>query len=471
MTSSPTPVRDGQASVPPRPDVIPAEPFSVPTPSLTRLANGLTVLSYHLPGQYVISVRLAIPLPLAREPRDKEGVASIMSRTLDEGTARHTSVEFARMLERRGVALGAGMGEGGLSVDLDVAKRHLPDALDLLRQCITEPAFPQDQVERHVATRLAEIEQEYAVPAHRGGIELWRTYFDSQSRSARPVAGQAETVASITRDDVVAFHDEHVRPNAATIVVAGDLTGIDAASFVLKALGEWEIGETDSPLDLTAPPELPDRQPPALADDRARIVIVDRPDSVQAELLIACAGPDRHVEGGFAPFPMLGFILGGAPTSRLDLLLREDKGYTYGLRSGFRPRRRGGVFITSGSVRGDVAAEALDLTLSVLEDARAGVTDDEIAQARSFLTLTAPSRYATADTVAEEAAALSFDGLGTDFADRTLRAIAAASADEVSTAYRQFVDGSWTVVVVGDAASIAEPIAALGRGTPTVVAS
>lgn len=460
----------GMPPAPPRPEVTPPAPFSVPVPTRHRLANGLTVLAYDVPRQYVISVRLAVPLPLRVEPRDREGVAAIMARTLDEGTDRHSSVEFARLLERRGVAFGAGMAEGGLSVDLDVAKRNLPEALDLLRQCLTEASFPQDQVERQVATRLAEIEQEYAVPAHRGAIELWRTFFDPGSRAARPVGGSAETVSAITRDDVVAFRDAHVRPDAATLVVAGDLAGIDVTELISEALGSWAAADPAA-IDPLAAPTLPERAPLALASDRTRIVVVDRPGSVQTELLIACSGPDRHVAGGFAPFPMLGFILGGAPTSRLDLVLREDKGYTYGVRAGFRPRRRGGVFVTSGSVRGDVTAEALELALTVLEGARDGVTDDEIAQARNFLTLTAPARYATADTVADEAAALSFDGLSTDFADQTLREIDAATATQVSAAYRRYVDGAWTIVLVGDAATIVEPVRALGRGAPVVVDS
>ena len=116
MTGMPPPV-------PPRPEVTPPGPFSVPIPTRHRLGNGLTVLAYDVPRQYVISVRLAVPLPLRLEPRDREGVAAIMARTLDEGTDRHTSVEFARLLERRGVAFGAGVAARGLSGGPDVAQR------------------------------------------------------------------------------------------------------------------------------------------------------------------------------------------------------------------------------------------------------------------------------------------------------------------------------------------------------------
>lgn len=445
----------------PRPEVTPAEPFAVPVPIRHRLDNGLTVLSYDMPGQYIHSLRLAIPVPVHQEPVDKEGVATIMARTLDEGTARHTALEFARLLERRGVALGAGVGESGLSMDIDVAKRHLDYALDLLRQCLTEPAFPQDQVERHVATRLAEIEQERSVAGHRAAAEFWSTYFDPTARASRPVGGRAETVATVTRDDVVAFHARHIAPDQATLVIAGDFGGIDVIDSITRALGGWTAASA-----YQAPPPRPSAE---VASDRARIVVVDRPESVQTEILVGCPGPDRRVAGGWAPYPLLGFLLGGAPTSRLDALLREDKGYTYGVRASFRPRRRDGVFHTSGSVRADATVDALRLLLGVLDDAREGFTAEEVQHGVRYLTLTAPGRYATADAVADEAAALAYDGLTTEFTGHTLRELAGMDAERVGTAYRRFVDGQWTVVLVGDAAGFIDEIRELGRGAVTVV--
>ena len=447
----------------PRPEVAPAQPYAVPVPARRVLDNGLTVLAYDLPGQYVHAVRLALPMPLRLEPRDREGVATIMARTLDEGTARHTSAEFARRLERRGVALGAGVGESGLSVDLDVAKGNLGYALDLLRQTLIEPIFPAQEVDRHVTTRLAEIEQERSSAAHRAAIEFAATYFDPQARSSRPGGGTAATVGAVTREDVAAFHARHVAPTGATLVVAGDLTGLDVAAEVEAALGGWTAGPGH-----VAPGEWLATPP---ATDRSRIVVVDRPGSVQAEIMVGCPGPDRHVPDGWAPYPMLGFLVGGSPTSRVDALLREERGFTYGMRSSFRPRRRGGLFVTAGSVRSEVTAEALALLVEVLAGVRDGVRADEVEQAAHFLVLTAPSRYATADAVADEAAGLSFDGLGTEFTTRTLAEVGAMDPERLAAAYRRFVDGAWTIVLVGDAASFADAVAALGIGDVTVVAN
>ncbi|MDQ2758467.1 MAG: insulinase family protein, partial [Actinomycetota bacterium] len=224
-----------------RPEVVPPQPYTFPEPTRQTLANGLTVVAYDVPGQYVVSVRLALPLPLATEPREREGVATILARTLDEGTTEHTSAEFAELLERKGVALGAGASEPGLTVEVDVTKRHLDYALDLLRQALTEPAFPAAEVERHRKQRLAEIEQERALPAQRAALEMLSTVYAPTERASRPTAGLRETVAAITRDDVVALHASHVGPAGATLVLAGDLAGLDAMASVETALGGWGL--------------------------------------------------------------------------------------------------------------------------------------------------------------------------------------------------------------------------------------
>ena len=448
-----------QDSVVERPEVRAPEPWSFPEAQRSVLANGLGVVSYDIPGQYVISVCLAVPMPLEVEPREREGVATIMARTLDEGTARHTAEEFAELLERKGIALGASASESGLIVDVDVPKRNLTEALDLLSQAVREAAFPSNEVSRHVKIRLAEIDQERALPGHRAALEFISTYFDPDERASRPTAGAKETISAITPQDLVAFHSANVVPSGATIVLAGDLSDLDVVSEVERALGPWRRASAD----VVEPREA------ARAIDAERIVFLDRPGSVQTEFYVGCPGPDRRVEGGWAAYPVLGFVVGGSPNARVDAVLREDKGFTYGIRSGFRPRRCGGMFLTSGSVRADSTVEALGLLLDILDKARDGFTKEETQAGVDFIGKTAPGRYATADTVADEAAALSLEGLTTEFTTANLRALADVDAEVLATAYGRYVTGEWTVIVVGDASLYAEGVRGLGRGEVTVL--
>lgn len=447
-----------KAKSPKRPAVRPPQPWTFPTPRVGALDNGLRTLVYDLPGQHVISVRLAVPLPLTCEPRELEGIGTIMARTLDEGTASLSAQEMAELLERRGVALGAGVGERGLVVELDVPRRRFGDALDLLRQALAEPAFGEAEVRRHVRSRLSDIDQEFASPGQRAAIEFISAYYPKDSRLSRPTGGRAESVAAITPADLHRYHQRHVGPSGATLVVSGDLTELDIDAELERGLGSWRdapervvVGE-----EPTAP----------RATSAPGIVVVDRPGAVQSELYIGAPGPSRQVKGGWAPYPVLSFLIGGAPQARLDAVLREEKGYTYGMRSTFRPRVGSGLFVTSGSVRADTTVEALGDALDILEAAREGFTPAETRSGIDFLSQTAPGRYATADAVADEAVARALEGLGTDHTSRTLREMRELTPKALRRAYRSVVGSGheeWTVVVVGEAAGLRKPLGKLAK--------
>lgn len=444
---------------PPEPPVQPPAAWQFATPARTTLSNGIELLAYDIPGQYVISVRTVLPFPLSVEPREVEGVATIMARLLDEGTAEHSPEEFAELLERKGIALGASVTDGGLGVDLDVPKRRLPEALDLLRQALAEPVFPEPEVERHRKTRLAQIEQERALAPQRAAQEFIATHFDGADRASRPTAGTTASISALTRQHVVDFHAERVGPTGMTAVVAGDLSGLDVVALAEETLGSW-VSDTHVPAPAATAPQR--------AADAARIVLVNRPGSVQSELLVGWTGPDRHT-AGWAAYPVLGFMVGGSPNARVDAVLREEKGYTYGIRSVFRPRRVGGLFLTSGSVRADATVESVRLLLDLLGSGRDGFTDEEVRAGVDFISKTAPGRFATADAVADEAVTMALDGLTTDFTTRTLDEMRRLDSEQLTEAYRRWVQGEWTVVVVGDANTYADAVRALGVGEVSIV--
>jgi zinc protease len=375
-----------------RPDVTAPAPWTFPVPTEHLLGNGMRVLVHDLPGQYVLSLRVVVPAALSSEPAGKEGVGAMTARLLDEGTARHGSEEFAELMERHGMVLGAGVSDGGLLVDVDVPQRHLATAAALVTEALAEPVFPEEEVRRILRNRLAEIEQERASSAHRAARELARTLWDPADRASRPTAGSTESIGALSRDDLVEFHATRLGPQGATVVVAGDLTGVDVVAVLDATLGTW-----------SAPRHQPVPRPvaPVPAPDAARVVVVDRPGSVQTEMAVGRPGPDRSTPDGWAPYPVLSFVLGGSPSARIDAVLREDKGYTYGIRSSFRPRVAGGSFVTSGSVRSEVTGEAVEILLGILDGARDGFTDAEVRSGVDYVAKTAPGRYATADAVAD----------------------------------------------------------------------
>lgn len=442
--------------LPARPQVRPPAAWSFPVPEVFTLGNGLSVQTFHVPGQHVVSARLGIPAPLAAEPFEVEGVATILSRTLDEGTEQHDAEEMAGLLERKGVFLGAGVGERGILVDLDVAVRNLGPALELLTECLTTATFPEDEVDRHVRNRIADIRHDLADPMSRAALEFLPTYFRDTSRASRPSGGSLRSVAAITAGAVREHHRRLVHPDRAHLVVAGDLTGVDVPGLLAGSLAGWSRGGGVEAGPSTGTDER--------AADAARIVLVDRPGAVQTDLYLGCPGPDRRDPHGWGAYQVLSLAVGGSPQSRLDRVLREEKGYTYGLHAGFRPRSRGGLFLVSGSVRSDATVPALDTLLELLAMPGSDLTDAEVREAANFVAQTAPGRYATADVLAGEAIGLAMDGLGPDFVTRSLAQVREMDAASAAAAWDAHVDGRWTVIAVGDADAHAGAIEALGRG-------
>ncbi|MCK0111115.1 insulinase family protein [Ornithinimicrobium sp. F0845] len=444
---------------PPRPQVADPTAWSFPEPDQFVLDNGLRVQAFDMPGQHVLSVQLGIPAPLAGEPEDVEGVGLIMARCLDLGTTRHTADEMAELLARKGIALHAGVGERGILVELDTISRELTGALDLLVECLTDASFPEGEVRREVRHRLADIGQDRADPASLAALRLIATYFDPADRASRPAGGSRETVARITPEDVRAHHAGTMHPDGAVLAVAGDLTGIELREVLEEAFAGWPSNPGHRPLP---------GDPGARAADGGRIVFVDRPGAVQTEVHVGGPGPDRSDPLGWGPYQVLSFAVGGSPHARLDAVLREERGYTYGIRAGFRPRSHGGLFTVIGSVRDEVTVEAVDALLSILDLRGSDLTDAELQHAARYQARTATARFATCEAVAGEAVSLALDGLDVDFVTRTVTQVRTLDPEVARTAWDRHRGEPWTVILVGDARH-ADGIRDLGRGPVEVV--
>ncbi|MFI9274748.1 M16 family metallopeptidase [Kitasatospora sp. NPDC052896] len=442
-------------------------PWAFPAPTRGRLANGLTVLHCDRPGQQLVAVEVLLDAPLAAEPAGLDGVAGILARAFTAGTDTLTAEEYAGELERAGATLDAHADHLGIRLALEVPASRLERGLNLLADALRAPALPADEIERLVANRLDEIVHEQANPARRAAKALYAELFDAADRLSRPRGGTAETVKPIDRAAVRAFYTAHVRPATATAVVVGDLTGVDLPALLEATLGGW-TGES-------AEPSVP---APVTADDTARVIIVDRPGSVQTQLLIGRIGPDRHDPAW--PAQTLGtYCLGGTLTSRLDRVLREEKGYTYGVRSFAQPLRSAAdgsgraLLAISGSVDTASTAPALADTWTILRTLAAeGLTDGEREEAVQFLVGVAPLKYETAGSVAGTLADQVEQQLPDDFQAEVYRQLAELdTAAATAAVVGGFQPDRLVTVLVGDAAVIADPVKELGIGEVSVVSS
>ncbi len=446
------------------------KPWAFPAPERARLANGLTLLHCQRPGQQVVAVEVNLPAPLDTEPEDLDGVATIMARALSEGTDKHDAEEFAAELERCGATLDAFADHPGVRVSLEVPASRLPKALGLLADALRAPAFPDAEIERLVANRLDEIPHELASPARRAAKELSRQLFPAGSRMSRPRQGTEESVARIDAAAVRAFYEAHVTPHTATVVAVGDFGDLDPEAVFADTLGAW-TGRAIEP-----PP-----MPPITADDRGRVVIVNRPGAVQTQLLLGRVGPDRH--DSVWPAQVLGvYCLGGTLTSRLDRVLREEKGYTYGVRAFGQVLRSGpasaegvsagaSLLAISGSVATDVTKPALADLWEVLRTLAAeGLTDEERDTAVRNLVGVAPLRYETAAAVAGTLADQVEQHLPDDYQSQLYTRLAeTGTVEATAAAVSAFPADRLVAVLVGDAEQIAAGVRELGIGDVEIV--
>ena len=449
----------------PRPEPGTATPWAFPAPTRSTLPNGLTVLRCDRPGQKLVAVELLLDAPLAAEPAGADGVATILARAFNEGTENLSAEEFAAELERAGANLDAHADHTTLQLSLEVPASRLERGLTLLADAVRAPALPGEEIERLVANRLDEIVHELANPSRRAAFALYGELFEAADRMSRPRAGTADTVKGIDRDAVAAFYAAHVRPSTATVVIVGDFSAVDLDAVLADTLGSWT--GTPAPASVAAP---------VTADDTGRVVIVDRPGSVQTQLLIGRVGPDRHDPAWSAQ--ILGiYCLGGTLTSRLDRVLREEKGYTYGVRAFAQPLRSAAdgtgraMLAISGSVDTESTVPALADTWTILRTLAAeGLTDEERDVAVQNLVGVAPLRYETASAVCSTLADQVDQGLPDDYQAQVYRRLAETTTAEATAAVvAAFPPDRLVTVLVGDAASIAGPLKDLGIGEVTVI--
>ncbi|MGO4955783.1 M16 family metallopeptidase [Luteococcus sp. Sow4_B9] len=446
----------------PRPELRAARPWSFPQARERTLPNGLRVWAFDLPGQHVVTATLVLDLPLSVEDPALEGVTTITLRTSDEGTVPHPGEQIIDALESVGAAYDGGASATATVCSLDVPRTRFADAMPLFSEIVRQPTHEAADIARHVALRLTELEQTRISAPALAALAVRRVLFDPASRDSRIQGGEETTVAAITREAVAAFHAEHWRPDGATLVIAGELDA-DVDAVIDAAFGDWPASGTPAQHTVPMPRALPTTE-----GGRRVVHLVDLPDAVQTEIRVTGIGLDRS-SPDFAPLQVAANAMGGSFGSRLNSVLREEKGFTYGVHFSVAPSRLGGTWAVSSSVRTEVTAEALEDTLRIIE-LDEDFSPDEISDAVSQKLGIAPLRYDTAGAIASQAATLAAAGWHPDFVNLHFRRIAQVSTASASNAYRRVVrKDNAHVVLVGDAKALTPQLEDAGYAVQLLV--
>lgn len=426
-----------------------------------RLPTGLTVITAHLSGRPLLMAQLTIEGGAGNEQRELAGVTHLMARALSEGTQRRDGNEFIDAAERLGAELHAEAGWETTNAAVEVPRSRFPGALTLLAEMILEPAFPEREVERLREERLYDLLQARADPRRRVERAYSETVFDSASPFSRPAAGVEETVAQVDRDTIMQRHSALLDPGRATLIVAGDIRGIDVAGLAEDRFSGWERhsaarGRTD--LHSAANPDGP------------RVVLVDRPGAPQSEVRVGHIGLPRRTPE-FHAVAVMSAILGGLFNSRLQRLLREERGYTYGIHAGFEFRRAAGPFSVRTAVQTEVTKPAIVDILGELERIREDPpSEQEVREARDYLVGVFPLRFESSAQVVAAIAGLVAFGLPDDEYDRYRPAVSAIQpADAFAVAQAHVRPAEASIVIVGDADRLASELEDVAGERPLIV--
>ncbi len=434
------------------PPVAPAAGWTFPTYVERRLDNGMRVLRYDCPGQYVVACTVLFDLPLTSEPRDLEGVAGLVGRCLTQGAAGRTAEEFADALALCGADLDATAFPDGFAVRLAAPMINLERGLRLMADAIRAPEFYDDEFDHEKQLRLEEIEQAAAYPQHVAVEQLNAALFGDH-RAARPVGGTTESVTTVGREHAVDFARRHLDPERATVIIAGDFADLDPVELIADAFEGWTCTMPDTSIEV-APPPVP--------SDHAQLILVDWSAAPQSTLRLAAPGITRGDERWAGLFAA-NFTIGGTFASRINTVLREEKGFTYGAGSSLDTGRDTGLVTVSTAVRADSTAEALADIIDILRTATGSITAEEVATAARAATESAALGFERADSVVGRVELLLSQGLPLDHVDTNLDRIRHVTADQANAALESTLrPDAFTVVVVGDAASLREPLTAWG---------
>lgn len=440
MTLAPNPLR-------PEPGA--PRPYHFPAFDRRQLPNGLTVWTVQLPGSTLVNAHLLVDAGAAAEDEEQAGVAYLTAQILTTGTSRLDASAFAEATERLGIEVSSESSWDSARAAFQSLPEHLEEGFALLAEMVRQPRFDAGEFARLKAERLNDIMQSRADAGRLAEEMFLRHVFDASTPYRRLSAGSPESIGNLTLDDVRAHHTTHWQPGHAHLIVAGAADPDTVMRIAQMQLGDW---------DGAGPGH---RTFESRGVDRRRVVIVDRPGSVQSELRIGHPGISRTSDRYFSALVM-GAMLGGVFGSRLNRRLREELGYTYGARAGFDARRAAGPFSASAAVQTEVTADAVRETLAQLDRVRASVPEiGELREVRDFLVGVFPLRFETTGGVATAIEPLAIYGLPDDYWQTYRQQIEAVSPDDVLAAARDLIDPDrLLILVVGDASRIHEEIEA-----------
>lgn len=428
-------------------------------PDLHRatLSNGLDIILAERTSIPSVNLTLVLDAGYASDQGIAPGTASMVMSMLDEGTTTLTALEISDRVANLGSNLGTGTGLDGSVVSLTSLTANLEPSLDLFADVILNPSFADSEFARLKEERMAAIQREKVNPIQMAFRVMPTLYYGTDHAYSNPLTGSGteESVTNMTRDDLVQYHKTWFKPNNATLIVVGDIDLDTITALVEARLGDWGSGEIPSKNIASVP-----------AQSGSRIYLMDRPESQQSIILAGHLAPPRNTPNNIG-IETMNTILGGAFVSRINMNLREDKGWSYGASSLLLTARGQRPFLVYASVQTDKTKESMMEIKGELQGILGAypATEDEVLKAQESQTLALPGLWETNGAVSGSIQELVQYDLPQDYYETYPDKVRALNVGTISSAAEDVLrpdDMIW--LIVGDLNVIESRIQELGYG-------
>jgi zinc protease len=438
--------------------------FTAPAIQTAELSNGMELYLVEKHDLPLVQVNLLVKSGWSADPADKPGTTALTADMLDEGTGSRDALEISDRSRELGAQLGTFSGFDGSYVTLNVLKSQLDDALELMSDVVTDPVFPETELERIRAEYLGRIQQETMQPVVVAYKLFQKRLYGEGHPYAQPFTGTgtAESVQKLTRDDLVRQHAALYKPNNAAVIVAGDLTLGEAVDKLEEAFAEWAPGDVPEFAASVARPS-----------GDGKICVVDRPGAQQSVIVIGHEGlAQNHPD--VLPLQVMNLPLGGQFMSRVNMNLREDKGYTYGARTMTLNFGQSGIFLAFSQVHTEFTAESVVEFMKELDDVRGPrpISDQELDDGKNQMVKSFPQQFQTIGGIAGQLGNLVLYDQPLDEWRTYVDRVNGTDQAQVLEMARQHIDPDrYQIVIIGDWSAIEEGLRGLNLGEIVVMDS
>jgi len=400
------------------------------------LDNGLILLIVERHNLPVVKVSLGINAGNLMEPEEKAGLSSLVASLLTEGTTSRTAEQISESIEFVGGSIGASGGDDYNSATLSVLKKDIDLGFDLLSDVILNPVFPEDKFNKKKERIKGNLKAREEDPDFLASREFKKALFGSHPYG-RLISGTSESIDNIIREDLVEFHSTYYVPDNSVMSVVGDVRPEEVDKLIDKYFSKWDSKKDASP------------STPKVEVVRKRQTIKIDKDLTQATIKLGHTGVSRD-NPDYYSLSVMNYILGGGGfASRLMQNIREEKGLVYDIHSYFRSNRLGGSFQVGLQTKNESANTAIEEILKEIKAIRnLHVTDEELSDAKAFLTGSFPMRIETSSRIASFLVAVEFYGLGVRYIDDYPEYINKVTKEDVNRVAGKYLDPEKFILVV-----------------------